>query len=84
MGAWKACCSLVADPALSGPIVRVLFWWSRSLHRTESGTQGRGLESQSGRGPRHLGQESDGLVLLVLGVQVRRVFLGYLAGGIDS
>ena len=30
-------------PALSGPTVRVLFWWRRSLHRTESETQGRGL-----------------------------------------
>ena len=30
-------------PALSGPTVRVSFWWRRSLHRTESETQGRGL-----------------------------------------
>ena len=29
--------------ALSGPTVRVSFWWRRSLHHTESGTQGRGL-----------------------------------------
>ena len=29
--------------ALFGPTVRVLFWWRRSLHRTESGTQVRGL-----------------------------------------
>ena len=29
--------------ALFGPTVRVSFWWSRSLHRTESGTQGWGL-----------------------------------------
>ena len=29
--------------ALSGPTVRIIFWWSRSLHRTESGTQGQGL-----------------------------------------
>ena len=43
MGAWKTCCSLVADPALSGPTIRVSFWWRRSLHRTESGTQGWGL-----------------------------------------
>ena len=34
---------LVADPALSGPTISVLFWWRRSLHRTESGTQGWGL-----------------------------------------
>ena len=70
--------------ALSKPIVRVLFWWRRSLHRTESGTQGRGLESQFGRGPGHPGQESDGLVLLVPGVQAGRVFSGYPAGSIDS
>ena len=31
------------DPFLSGPTVRVSFWWRRSLHRTRSGTQGRGL-----------------------------------------
>ena len=43
-----------------------------------------GLESQFGRGPGHLGQESDGLVLLVPGVQAGRVFSGYPAGGIDS
>ena len=29
--------------ALSGSTVRVSFLWRRSLHRTESGTQGRGL-----------------------------------------
>ena len=28
---------------LFGPTVRVLFWWRRSLHRTEFGTQRRGL-----------------------------------------
>ena len=33
-------------PALSGPTVRVLFWWRRSSHRTESRTQGRGLGVQ--------------------------------------
>ena len=33
-------------PVLSGPTVRVPFWWRRSLHRTESGTQGRGLGVQ--------------------------------------
>ena len=84
MGAWKTCCSFVVDPALSGPTVRVLFWWRRSLYRTESGTQGRGLESQFGRVPGHPGQEGDGLVLLVPEVQAGRVFLGYPARGIDS
>ena len=43
MGTGKAYCSLIADPVLSGPTVRVLFWGRRSLHRTESGTQGQGL-----------------------------------------
>ena len=32
------------------------------------GLRGGGLESQFGRGPRYLGQEGDGLVLLVLRV----------------
>ena len=48
------------------------------------GLRGGGLESQFGRGPGHPGQESDGLVLLVPGVQAGRVFSGYPAGGIDS
>ena len=43
-----------------------------------------GLESKFGRGPRHLGQEGDGLVLLVPGVQAGRVFSGHPAGHIDS
>ena len=29
--------------ALSGPTIRVSFWWRKSLHRTEFETQGRGL-----------------------------------------
>ena len=48
------------------------------------GLRGGGLESQFGRGPGHPRQESDGLVLLVPGVQAGHVFLGYLARGIDS
>ena len=48
------------------------------------GLRGGGLESQFGWGPGHPGQESDGLVLLVPGVQAGRVFSGYPAGGIDS
>ena len=48
------------------------------------GLSGGGLESQFGRGPGHLGQEGDGLVLLVPWVQVERVFPGYPAGGSDS
>ena len=43
-----------------------------------------GLESKFGQGPGHLGQESDGLVLLVPWVQAGCVFLGYPAGDIDS
>ena len=38
MGAEKACCSLVVDPALSGPTDGKRRW-RRSLHHTESGTQ---------------------------------------------
>ena len=48
------------------------------------GLRGGGLESQFGWGPGHPGHESDGLVLLVPGVQAGRVFSGYPAGGIDS
>ena len=83
MGVGKTRCSLVVDPALSG-----LIDWRRGgggpctalSPRLRSG----GLESKFGRGPGHLGQEGDGLVLLVSGVQAGRVFLGYPAGGIDS
>ena len=35
MGAGKTCCSLVVDPALSGPTDGKRRWW-RSLHRTDS------------------------------------------------
>ena len=48
------------------------------------GLRGGGLEFQFERGPGHPGQEGDGLVLLVPGVQAGRVFLGYPAGLIDS
>ena len=71
MGAWKTCCSLVMDPALSGSTVRVVF-----------GLGGPCLEYQFGRGPRHLGQESDGLVLLVPRLQAGYVFSGYPAGAL--
>ena len=39
-----------------------------------------GLESKFGRGPRHPGQEGDGLVLLVHGVQAGLVFWGTQLG----
>ena len=42
------------------------------------------MESQFGWGPGHPRQESDGLVLLVPGVQAGHVFFGYPARGIDS
>ena len=83
MGAGKTHRSLVVDPTLCRP--------------TDGRRGGRGpctalslglrsgsLESNVGRGPRHPGQEGDGLVLLVPGVEAGRVFSGYLAGGIDS
>ena len=83
-GAWKTCCSLVVDLALSGSIVRVVFELGGSCTALSPGLRGGGLESQFGRGPGHPGQESDGLVLLVPRVQAGRVFSGYLARGIDS
>ena len=46
------------------------------------GLRSGGLESKFRRGPGHLGQESDGLVLLVSGVQAGRVFSGHPAGHI--
>ena len=48
------------------------------------GLRGGGLESQFGQRPRHPGQESDGLVLLVPGVQAGRVFSRHLARHIGS
>ena len=48
------------------------------------GLRSGGLESKFGRGPGHPGQEGDGLVLLVPGVQAVRVFSGYPTVGIDS
>ena len=48
------------------------------------GLRSGGLESKFGRGPGHLGQEGDGLVLFVPRVQAGHVVLGYPAGGIDS
>ena len=54
-------------------------WTTLSL-----GLRSGGLESKFGRGPGHPGQESDGLVLLVPGVQAGCVFLEHPAGHIDS
>ena len=83
MGAGKTCCSLVVDPALSRPTVRVVFELGGPCTALSPGLRGVGLESQFGRGPGHLGQVGDGLVLLVPGVQAGRVFSGYPAGDID-
>ena len=83
MGAGKTRCSFVVDPALSGPTD-----WRQGgggpCTALSPGLSGGGLESQFGRGPGHPGQEGDGLVLLVPGVQAGRVFSGYLARHIDS
>ena len=65
MGAWKTCCSLVVDPALFGPTVRVFFGGGGPCTALSPGLRGGGLESQFGWGPRHPEKESDGLVLLV-------------------
>ena len=45
-----------------------------------SGLRNGGLESKFGWGPRHLGQEGDGLVLLVPRVQAGHVFRGTKLG----
>ena len=83
MGVGKTCCSLVVDPALSGPTDGRRDGGGPCT-ALSPGLRGGGLESQFRRGPRHSGQESDGLVLLVPGVQAGRVFSGYPAGHIDS
>ena len=70
------------NPALSGPTVRVVFGLGGPCTALSLGLRGEGLESQFGRGPRHPGQEGDGLVLLVPRVQAGRVFLGYPAGAL--
>ena len=43
MGAWKTCYSLVMGSSSFRTDCHGGFWVRRSLHRTESGTQGRGL-----------------------------------------
>ena len=83
MDTWKTRCSLVVDPALFGPTD----WRQRGggpCTALSLGLRSGGLESKFGRGPRHPGQESDGLVLFVHGVQAGRVFSGHPAGHIDS
>ena len=84
MGAWKTCCSLVVDPALFGPTVRVVFGLGGPCTALSTGLRGGDLESQFGWGLGHPGQEGAGLVLLVPWVQAGRVFSGSPAGGIDS
>ena len=92
MGAWKTCYSLVMGSGSFrtdylggfGPTVLVIFGLGGHCTALSPGLRGGGLESQFGRGPGHPGQEGDGLVLLVPGVQTGRVFSGYPAGGIDS
>ena len=72
-GFWLFSDRLIGDRDGGGPCIAL------SL-----GLRSGGLESKFGRGPEHLGQEGDGLVLLVPGVQAGRVFLGQPAGNIDS
>ena len=84
MDVGKTRCSLVVDPALSGPTVRVVFGLEGPCTALSPGLRGEGLETQFRWGPRTPRQEGDGLVLLVPWVQAGRVFSGYLAGGIDS
>ena len=83
MGVGKTRCSPIVDLALSRPTDWRLGGGGPCTALSPRLRSG-GLESKFGRGPGHLGQEGDGLVLLVPGVQAGRVFLGYPAGHIDS
>ena len=85
MGAWKTCCPLVVGSgSFWADYQGFVFGGGGPCTALSPELRGRGLESQFGWGPMTSGQESDGLVLLVPWVQARRVFSGYLAGGIDS
>ena len=83
MGIEKSHCSLVVDPSLSGPTD-----WRQGgggpCTALSPGLRSGGLESKFGQGPVHPGQEGDGLVLFVPGVQAGRVFSGHLARHIGS
>ena len=83
MGVGKTCYSLVVDPALFGP-TDGRQGGGGPCTALSLGLRSGGLESKFGWGPRHPGQESDGLVLLVPGVQAGRVFSGHPVGHIDS
>ena len=80
-----------------GRLVALLSWTRLFLDRLIGGGDGGGpcttlspglrsggLESKFGQGLGHPGQESDGLILLVSGVQAGRVFSGHPAGHIGS
>ena len=79
MGARRLVALLSRVSALSRPIDWRQGWW-RSKHHTESETQEWGLESKFGWGPRHPGQEGDGLVLLVPGYKRGVCFQGTQLG----
>ena len=81
----KTCYSLVmGSGSFSDRLLGFVFGGGGPCTARSPGLRGRGLESQFGWGPGHPGQESDGLVLLVPGVQAGPVFSEYPAGGIDS
>ena len=81
MGAGKTRCSLVVDPALFGPTD----WRQRGggpCTALSLGLRSGSLESKFGRRPGHPGQEGDGLVLLVPGVQAGVCFQGTQLGAL--
>ena len=82
MAAWKTCCSLVVDPALSRSTVKVVFGLGGPCTALTPGLRSGGLESQFGWGPGHPGPEGDGLVLLMPWVQAGHVFLGTQLGAL--
>ena len=81
MGVGKTCCSLIVDPALSGPTDGRRDGGGPCTALSPALRSG-GLESKFGRGPRHPGQESDGLVLLVLGYKRGMCFWGTQLGAL--
>ena len=83
IGVGKTCCSLIVDPALSGPTDGRRDGGGPCTALSPALRSG-GLESKFGWGPGHPGQESGGLVLLVPGAQAGHVSSGHPAGYIDS
>ena len=77
MGVGKTCYSLVMGFGSFRTDCQGGFLVGGPCTALSLGLRSGGLESKFGWGPGHLGQEGDGLVLLVPGVQAGHVFSGY-------